>query len=178
MKYFRIENYDNELGESLSGFVGVISAMLLLSLGLPADVGDDEYNAALSVAKDKKPYIYVEDRILGYICDIKIPEIYKSNVSQYVCLYKEKEYQRVIKYLTYFGCRIMEFYDGSYKLICREMEIPDEEKVYEDEYQIVIPRKRYEKMTCINEFELTDRKSGTLNNDDVNKVMDHVFVNV
>lgn len=178
MRYYRFENYDNKLGKSVGGFVSVIYAMFLMSLGLPANAGDDEYKAALSVARNKNPQIYIEDRILGYICDIKIPGIYKEDTQKYICLYKEKEFRRVFNYLTYFSCRIMSFYKDRYKLICRELEIPDKEKVYEDKYQVVIPMKRYEKMKCLNEFELTEQKHEFLEYEDLEKVMKHVFVNV
>ena len=176
MRYYRFENYDNELGKVVGGYISLICAMLLMNLDLPADASDDDYEKALAEVKDKKSQLVADDMFMKYICDIKAPGIYITATERYVCLYKEEEYERVRKFVGYFSKRIKEFFEGRYKFICRVMEIPDEEKVYEDKYQIVIRMQRYKKMKCVNTFELTEPEYGSLSFDDVYRFMEHEYV--
>ena len=64
MRYYRFENYDNELGKVVGGYISLICAMLLMNLDLPADAGDDDYENALAEVKD--PCYYRRSHLTEY----------------------------------------------------------------------------------------------------------------
>lgn len=79
------------------------------------------------------------------LCDIPYPDEYSGDRKNTVCLYNEMEYEEAEPELDYISELLIEHTDGKLALATRVFDIPDEELLYEDEYQVVVSRETYEK---------------------------------
>lgn len=175
MKYYRVETYDPQLEVTVAGCISVIHMMLYDDLGIPMDSDIDEYISALNRETDKE--IIFLNNMCFYVSDINIPEIYANDRDEYICLYKEGEYNRVYSYLLYYSNRIFESYGGRLMFICKEYDIPDEELKYEDDAQVVISRDYYDTLSPLKTSNLKTKKQIKLSKYDLERINMFVLKN-
>ena len=143
--FYRIETLDmDEGGAPKSGYMGPLSAILCLMLGIEPTYTEEELQYALSTTTDINVKMFWA--YMMCLIDIPIPEIYEQNKgnSDYFCLYSKEEYEEaaeILKELQYFMHKYLPQYVFKYK----KFKLKDDEILYEDMYQIVISKSIYDK---------------------------------
>lgn len=143
--FYRIETLDmDEGGAPKSGYMGPLSAVLCLMLGIEPTYTEEELQYALNTTTDINVKMFWA--YMMCLIDIPIPEIYEQNKSSgdYFCLYSKEEYEEaaeILKELQYF----MHIHLPQYVFKYKKFKLKDDEILYEDMYQAVITKDTYDK---------------------------------
>lgn len=151
--YYRIETLDRDTGEIEGGFMAVVNAALALIL----DMRPDEIDTVdlIGILNKSNPKAYELFRLsLELTKGLPIPEIYKINPDNYICLYRKEEYERFKDNLKRINEIVTETTNNLFMLILKKMNLRDDELVYKDSYQVVIDRNTYLKHNDNNRFEV------------------------
>ena len=142
--YYRVETVRNDTEEAKGGYMCAINLVLSKLLEISPDHEDE---LVIAMDKSKDPRVTALKSIIYYLGDIPIPDIYAENKSSYVCLYRYEEFCEAVDYLSEVSDLLEETTQGKYSLYYKLFDdIGDEDIVYEDAYQIVITRERYENL--------------------------------
>lgn len=142
--YYRVECIDTETEICQGGYICTIDLMLSIILGIKP--GQEE---ALAEAMEKSDDTRVTELKTMILClaDIPVPEVYETDKSKYICLYTEEEFFEVVDCLAELSDLLEEITKGRYTLNYKRFDcIMDEDIVYEDLFQIVMKREKYEKI--------------------------------
>ena len=79
------------------------------------------------------------------LSDIPQPEIYIQDKANKICLYQKSEFDECYEELVDISMMLSDVTDGEMILIYKELDLAEEEILYDDGYQVVISRETYEK---------------------------------
>ena len=150
-KYIRVECLDMTTNNSIGGLYSALIGLLLNKLGLP--LGSDAKRVYETVRMitdaDAKAMLY----ILQELCEIDIPDIYKNDIENHICLYEETEFWNIADLLVEANELLEEYTEGCRSICCKDFYLEDDEILYSDAYQIVIAKETYDKHFEENPYE-------------------------
>ena len=152
-KYYRIETMDIEKKVTTGGYMCALMLLMCEALGVPADSEDDVI--AESARKSKDPVVKQLLLIMLMICDIPKPEAYKADTQNNYCLYSREEFHEAHTELQELDALLADRY-GSLKIIFKCFELEDEDMIYADNYQVVIPKDVYERKNKAAKYHFLD----------------------
>lgn len=143
MIYYRVETVEWETKKIRGGYISALEALFLDTLGLKPGCSAEEWAEAVRNSADPEMReLWISTAVLG---DIPVPDVYEEDKENNICLYQEYEFEEERMEFDYISELLKERTEGKLCLIAREFDIPDEELLYEDGYQVVVSKKAYEK---------------------------------
>ena len=143
MLYYRVETVNVEKLEIRGGYMAAMDTLLLKRLNLKPGTPVEELAEAVERSADPEVQeLWISASLL---CDIPYPDEYSGDRKNTVCLYNEIEYEEAEPELEYISELLIEYTNGKLALATRAFDIPNEELLYEDEYQVVVSKETYEK---------------------------------
>ena len=143
--YYRVESVDVETGECRGGYICAIELLLSIILGV-APGQQEALEKAMEESDDER--VGTLELMIGCLTDIPVPEVYKADKANHVCLYTEGEFNEELDLLVDLSYMIEDISHGKYRLHYKYVDLFTEEDIkYEDEFQIVVDRARYEELT-------------------------------
>lgn len=141
--YYRVETFDNEKEQTVAGFVSTAFGMLYKMLGIkPNDSAEDLYTALEKTDNENAKMLFNKLTILG---TLEKPDIYIDDKEENYCFYTPDEFDAVLGEIKDLDLIIQEESNGRFELIYREIDLPDDIFLYEDDDQVVISKADYEK---------------------------------
>ena len=143
--YYRVECVDTKTGECRGGYICVIELLLSIILGVAPDQ-QEALEEAMEKSDDKR--VGSLEMMIGCLTDIPVPEVYNADKANHICLYTQGEFNEELDLLVDLSYMLEDISHGKYSLRYKYVELLEDEDIkYEDEFQIVVDRARYEELT-------------------------------
>lgn len=140
--FYRVECIETKKNISCGGYMCALFLLVSLILHVRPDESDEKIATLLSESDDPRAKEILS--MMLAVGDIPIPEIYAEDTKNKYCLYNEDEfYEEYVEFLD-LSEMLISFTNGEYELKYKRFEIPDEDILYEDDYQIVVSKETYE----------------------------------
>ena len=140
--FYRVECVNNVTDETQGGYMCAAMTMLSFVSGVVPSLDEDKILEAISHAKD--PRMVELMSLLIELGDIPIPDVYADKKNN-ICLYKKEEFFEALDILAEMSNLLEEMTGGNYTLYYKSIDcLPEEIILYDDVYQVVIPREAYD----------------------------------
>jgi hypothetical protein len=142
MNYIRGETFSRNRNKTLGGFIGAAYAILYMKLGIDPTASDTELADRLSSTKDLDA-LDIWHCIVN-LSDMQQPEVYVNDRENHICMYTENRFEEDIALLVNLDEHLNEATDGKLRLVYANLDLENDEILYNDNEQIVISRDAYE----------------------------------
>ena len=143
MIYIRVETINNNIGETIGGYVCAMQALLAINLGITPT--DNVEELTLYINESNNPDVERIIALMYSLNTIPHPDVYMNDRNNYICLYQQSEFLEHYAELEEISLMLIDKTNGRINLIYKEFDISEDEIIYEDLYQIVISKDTYEK---------------------------------
>lgn len=143
MKYIRVETINIEKQASYGGFVGAAETVLAMRLGVSPDRTAEEWKKLISESED--PEVKRIYKTIAVLTDMPHPDIYTQDKDNRYCLFNRDEYKALQSDMEYISTLLYMQSNGRFCLAQKVFNVPEQELLYEDEFQVVISKETYTK---------------------------------